>query len=417
MQTPPVTRREIFGWCCYDFANSAFTTIIITVVYSRYFLEVICEGGPEAYAWWGSTLAASQVGVILLAPVLGALADRYARKKVFLALSTILCVGATLLLGTTTHGTLIWAVALVLLANWSFSIGESFCASFLPELSTPENVGRISGYGWSFGYFGGLTSLGLALWIIYTGDTANPDRIRWVFPMTGVFFLLAALPTFIFVRERAQPHTQASKTPLRDEWRAMIATLSEHPRLLLFFTSFLCFMSGVTAVIAFASLYARDVLGFTMTETVAMFIGLQLSSAAGAFSFGFFQDRIGPRQALLTSIVIWVLVCLGAAFVVTKVQFFIVAIAAGFVIGSTQSTSRAIVSLLAPGADSGKVFGFWGSFGKAAAVIGPLSFGWMAGLISPRWAVALLIIFFLLGGWLVIRLGLSSSHDAAGKTE
>jgi UMF1 family MFS transporter len=415
--TPPVSRREIFGWCCYDFANSAFTTIIITVVFSRYFLEVICGGESAAYAWWGSTLAASQVGVILLAPVLGAIADRYARKKAFLAASTFLCVTATLLLGTTTTGTLLWAVALVLIANWSFSIGESFCASFLPELSTPENVGRISGYGWSFGYFGGLASLGLALWIMYSGPADDPDRVRWVFPMTGLFFLVAALPTFLFVRERARPHHRASPTPLRDEWRAMTSTLSDHPRLLLFLFAFLSYMSGVTAVIAFASLYARDVLGFTLTETIGMFIALQLSSAAGAFAFGFFQDRIGARQALLTSILIWILVCLGAALVMTKVQFFLVAVAAGFVIGSTQSTSRAIVSLLAPGADAGKVFGFWGSFGKAAAVIGPLSFGWAAGLVSPRWAVALLIIFFILGGWLVVRLGLSSARNEAGKAK
>jgi UMF1 family MFS transporter len=296
--TPPVSRREIFGWCCYDFANSAFTTIIITVVFSRYFLEVICGGESAAYAWWGSTLAASQVGVILLAPVLGAIADRYARKKAFLAASTFLCVTATLLLGTTTTGTLLWAVVLVLIANWSFSIGESFCASFLPELSTPENVGRISGYGWSFGYFGGLASLGLALWIMYSGPADDPDRVRWVFPMTGLFFLVAALPTFLFVRERARPHHRASPTPLRDEWRAMTSTLSDHPRLLLFLFAFLSYMSGVTAVIAFASLYARDVLGFTLTETIGMFIALQLSSAAGAFAFGFFQDRIGARQAL-----------------------------------------------------------------------------------------------------------------------
>lgn len=415
---PPVTRREIFGWCCYDFANSAFTTIIITVVFSRYFLEVICGGGPEAYAWWGTTLAASQAGVILLAPVLGAIADRYARKKVFLALTTALCVTATFLLGTTTSGTLLWAVALVLVANWAFSIGESFCASFLPELSTPENVGRISGYGWSFGYFGGLASLGLALLIIYTGEPDDPDRVRWVFPMTGLFFLAASLPTFLLLHERARPQPAASRTPLRDEWRALKSTLSDHPRLLLFLAAFLFFMSGVTAVIAFASLYARDVLGFTMTETIGMFIALQLSSAVGAFAFGFFQDRVGAREALLTSIIIWILVCLGAALVATKFQFFLIAIAAGFVIGSTQSTSRAIVSLLAPGADSGKVFGFWGSFGKAAAMIGPLSFGWIAGLTSPRLAVATLIVFFLIGGWLVARLGLGSSkYYAAGQTE
>lgn len=411
--SPPVTRREIFSWCCYDFANSAFTTIIITVVFSRYFLEVICQGNPQAYGWWGSTLAASQVGVILLAPFLGLAADRRASKKQFLLFSTLLCVAATIALGWTAEGTLLLAILLVLIANWAFSIGESFCASFLPELSTRENVGRISGYGWSFGYFGGLFSLGLALLIIFTGPPDDPDRVRWVFPMTGVFFLLSALPTFLFLKERAAPRPLPRSNPLRDQWQGLCRIVQTYPRLFRFYLAFLAYMSGVTAVIAFASLYARDVLGFTLTETIGMFVGLQLSSAAGAFGIGFYQDRIGARPALLISIGLWILVCIGAALSTTKPAFFLVALLAGSVIGSTQASSRAVVAMLIPASESGTAYGFWGAFGKAAAVVGPLTFGWSAGLLSPQWAVTLLALFFLLGGWLILRLPLHSSHHEA----
>lgn len=164
--TSLVRRREIFGWCCFDFANSAFTTIIITVVYAVYFKDVIAGGAAEAAGWWGRTLALSQAAVIVLAPWLGAMADFTARKKRLLLGSAVVCSVATAALSLTGPGDILLAVTLVALANVAFCLSESACASFLPEISTPANVGRISAYGWSFGYMGGLLSLVLALALI-----------------------------------------------------------------------------------------------------------------------------------------------------------------------------------------------------------------------------------------------------------
>jgi MFS transporter, UMF1 family len=404
---PPPRRREIFGWCCYDFANSAFTTLIVTVVFAPYFTKVICAGHAAASAGWGWLLGASQFLVILISPGLGALADRRTGKKTLLAATTLLCVAATAALGLTGPGTIALAVALILLANTAFSLGENFCAGFLPELSTPQTAGRISGYGWSFGYFGGLASLGLALGILKTYGE-QPPVIRWIFPLTAAFFALAALPTFIFLRERRQPatpHTGPAATPAQRalaSWRDLRA----QPLLFRFLTAFLCLMGGVSAIIAFASIYAEQTLGYTFMELLGLFAVLQLSASAGAFGFGFLQDRMGARETLLAALALWILVCLGAAACQTKTQFFIIGLLAGIGMGSTQSCSRAVVSQLAPPGRAGEIFGYWGAFGKTAAILGPIVFGTTSSLLGPRPAILLLISFFAAAFLLLLRLPL-----------
>jgi UMF1 family MFS transporter len=249
---PPAKPREIFGWCCYDFANSAFTTIIITVVFSVYFMGVVAEGDARGPGWWGTALAVSQLLVIIVSPLVGVLADVTARKKVYLMSTAVVCSLATLGLYFAGAGDIWLALGLVVIANMAFSLGENLCASFLPEISNAENVGRISGYGWSFGYLGGLLSLVLALMIINSGS----GRVPWTFAMTGAFFLLASLPT-LMLRERARPRKLAvGETYFKLGWGQLAGMTRELPRhrtLMIFFISMLLFMAGLTAVVAFAS--------------------------------------------------------------------------------------------------------------------------------------------------------------------
>ncbi|MFZ5807577.1 MAG: MFS transporter [Verrucomicrobiota bacterium] len=401
MQTtfPPVRKREIFSWCCFDFANSSFTTIIITVVYSVYFTSVVASGNPAAKAWWGIMLALSQIVVILLSPWLGAVADFQARKKCFLMWSAILCSLFTALLFWTGEGTILFALIFVALANIAFSFSENFCSSFLPEISTPPTCGRISGYGWSFGYMGGLASLGIVLWMLSSEN--GSACILWTFPMTGAFFILASLPTLIFLRERAVPQTLPNGISYwRYGWTEIFRTLKQLPQhrtLAIFFLSFTCFMSGLFAVISFASIFAGEVLHFSQKETILLFITLQISSAIGAFGFGFLQDKVGSKNTLIFALVIWIVVSLWAFFCQTKTEFFIIGNLAGLGIGSLQSASRAVVSMLVPPKQSGEFFGFWGLFGKLGAIIGPASAGFLSAWIGLRYFTLLNLVFFLLG--------------------
>jgi MFS transporter, UMF1 family len=402
---PPARPREIFGWCCYDFANSAFTTIIITVVFSAYFVGVVAEGDSRGPGWWGTALAVSQLIVILVSPLIGALADVTARKKVYLMGSAVVCSVATMALYYTGAGDIWLALGLVIMANIAFSLGENLCASFLPEISTPENVGRISGYGWSFGYLGGLLSLVLALVIINSGA----GRVPWTFVMTGMFFLLASLPT-LMLRERARRRELANhESYWRLGWgqlQQMVRELPQHRPLMIFFGAMLLFMAGLTAIVAFASVFAIQVLGMTQTEIIKLFVVLQLAGVAGAYGFGVMQDKVGPRFALALSLVQWIAVCVWAALCTTKMEFYIIGVLAGSAMGSLQSGARAVVAMLTPMNRAGEFFGYWGFFGKLAAVIGQPVFGWIAAYHGYQVAVLANAGFFAAGLLILLTLKL-----------
>jgi len=396
----PVRRREIFGWCCYDFANSAFITVVVTVVYGPYFTGVVAAGWAGANTLWSVTLAASQVVVMVFGPALGVLADVTASKKKFLLAMMWVCSAATAALWLTGPGTVALAAGLVIVAYAAFSFGENFCASFLSELSTPANCGRISGYGWSFGYLGGLGALGLAMLVL----SVSPDGVRWVFVVTALFMVAATLPVLLLLRERKQPEPHVARW-WQLGWESVLRAardLPQHRDLLRFFWAFLLFMSGLGAVVAFAAIYSEQVLGFTTAENLVLFASLQISSALGALAFGWWQDRAGSVNMLTAALLLWCLVAVGAYFCQTKEMFFLVGNVAGLAIGSCQAGSRAVVSLLSPRERAAEFFGFWGVFGKLAAVVGPLFMGVLADVFDLRVAVLSTLVFFV-GGLIVLR--------------
>ncbi|MGC4072459.1 MAG: MFS transporter [Nibricoccus sp.] len=380
--------------------------MIITVVYATYFVQVVAEGFAMAPAWWGRTLALSQVVVILLSPLIGAVADAQAAKKRFLMTTAIVCSLATIGLYFVSKGEIWLALGLVAVANVAFSLSENLCAAFLPEISTPENAGRISGFGWSFGYFGGLISLVLAFVIIKSGA----GRVPWTFVMTGVFFLLASLPTLLLLRERAVPQPlKSGETFLKKGWQANLALLRELPQhrtLFIFFIAMVFFIAGLMAVISFSSVFASQELKMTLDDTVKLFVVLQLAGVVGAYGFGVVQDKLGSKAALVIALILWVVVCVWVAWCKTKGEFMAIGVVAGLALGSLQSAGRAVVSMLTPPGRSGEFFGCWGFFGKLAALIGPLVFGELAAGFGYRWAILTNAGFFLIGLLIVLTLDL-----------
>lgn len=397
---PPVRKREIFGWCCYDFANSAFITVVITVVFGPFFTGVVAAGNPAANTLWSTALSVPQLVVIVFGPVFGVMADATATKKRFLLGLMWVCAAATAGLSFTGPGTVFLAMALVIVAYAAFSFGENFCASFLSELSTPENVGRISGYGWGFGYFGGLGALGLALMIL----SAAPDRVPAVFLATAVFMVLSTIPVAVLLRERQVPRVVHTSF-WRLAWEGIgtaCRDLPKHRELLRFFAAFSLYMSGLGAVVAFAAIYSAEVLAFSTMENIALFASLQISSAAGALLCGWWQDKVGSVRALTLSLILWCAVAVGAYFCATKAAFFVVGNVAGLAIGSSQAASRAVVAQLSPPGRSAEFFGFWGVFGKFAAIAGPMVMGVTADVLGLRIAVLSTLVFFA-GGLAVLQ--------------
>lgn len=390
----PVRKREIFGWCCYDFANSAFVTVVITVVFGPYFTGTIAAGHGAANTLWSAILAVSQAVVIVFGPALGVMADVTATKKKFLLAMMWICASATALLWFAGPGTVWLAAALVVAAYAAFSFGENFCASFLSELSTRENVGRVSGYGWSFGYFGGLAALGLALSVLQVWQS-----VPLVFPVTALLMVAATIPVILLLRERKLSEKRKGHW-MRLGWHSILQAardIPQHRELFKFLVSFFFYMSGLGAVVAFAAIYAEKVLGFTTVENIVLFASLQLSSAIGAFVCGSLQDKVGSRTTLSVALLLWCAVALGAYFSEGKMAFFVVGNLAGLAIGSSQAASRAVVTLLSPRDRAAEFFGFWGVFGKLAAIVGPLAMGVLADVFGLRASILVTLVFFLAG--------------------
>jgi UMF1 family MFS transporter len=399
--TLPVRRREIFGWAMFDFANSSYTTVVVTVAYAVYFTEVVAPGARADWLWGSGLLAANLLG-IALAPLVGAMADDAGRKKLFLGATWLLCVAATAALALVGPGAVALGLGLFVASHVAFSLGDNLVAAFLPEIATPGTMGRISGLGWGLGYMGGLLALVAVRPLIAGGFDAGNERLPWAWVVTALFFLLAGLPTFLLLRERAPrgswrslpSYARAAFGRLATTARA-IGHFSELARFLAVFFVYSC---GLTIVVAFAGIFAARTLGYGPDELIVLFLSLQVSSTAGALLFGVLQDRLGSRRTIQLALVLWIVVSIAAAACRTKGQFLVVALVAGLGIGSLQSASRALVGMFSPAGKSGEFFAFWGLAGKGAYALGPAIFGAISSATgSQRLAVVATAGFFAAG--------------------
>jgi len=205
---PGVARREVFAWAMYDFANSGYTTVVLTAVFNAYFVAVVAGNAPWATFAWTAALSISYAVVMVIGPLLGAWADAHAAKKRLLAISTIVCIVATVALAWAGPGTVALAVAFIVVSNVAYSMGENLVAAFLPELSTPEALGKVSGWGWSLGYFGGILALAISLAWVMTAESrgsTSSQAVPGTMIITAAIYGLAALPTFLWLKERARP--------------------------------------------------------------------------------------------------------------------------------------------------------------------------------------------------------------------
>ncbi|HEV2853962.1 MAG TPA: MFS transporter [Thermoanaerobaculia bacterium] len=413
---PPASRREIVSWAMFDFANSSYTTVIVSVAFGIYFTRLVAPEG-RGDSLWGLAILLGNLLVLLLSPVVGAVADDSGRKKLFLAFTYATCVAGTALLWLVTPGRTVLGLGLFVLSFVGFSFGENLAAAFLPEISTPENVGRVSGFGWGLGYFGGLACLVVVMPLLKGGyrlENLGNLRLAWV--ATALFFLVAALPTFLFLRERAPRGSGTALEYVRAGFGRIASTahsVRHFSELVRFLSVFFVYSLGLTSVIAFAGIFAERTLHFTSSEVIYLFIALQLTSAGGAFLFGFLQDRMGASRTIQITLVIWILVCVGVYFCQTKALFWWLALGAGLGIGSLQSASRGLVGLFSPPEKSGEFFGFWGLAGKGAYMLGPFIFGLISTATgSQRVAILSTALFFIAG-----LIGMAFVNEKRGQAE
>ena len=419
---PGVRKREVFGWAMYDFANSGYTTVVITAVFAAYFVGGIAQQAAWATFAWTAALSVSYAIVMLTMPSLGAYADLRAAKKKLLAWTTLACVISTAALALAGPGSVAIAMLLIIVSNTFFSYGESLTASFLPELARPEALGKVSGWGWGFGYFGGMLALGICLGYVLWAQGQGIPADRFVpvtMLITAVIYALASLVTFRLLRERALPDPVAFReSGLRASLRQLQRTFRDARRYRDFMWLLACavfYQGGVAVAVTLAAIYAEQVIGFLPQETMVLIFVLNLAAAAGAFGWGYFQDRVGHKLALGITLVGWIATCVIAALTTTKGGFWYAAAIAGFCMGSSQSAGRAMAGLFAPPRQLAEFYGLWTFAIRLASIIGPLSYGaitWATGG-DQRTAILSTSLLFAIGLALLTRIDMERGRRAA----
>ncbi len=406
---PGVRPREVVAWAMYDFANSGYTTVVITAVFNAYFVTVVAGNAPWATLAWTATLAVSYAAVMFAGPLIGAYADQRAAKRRLLVATTLGCVGFTAALALAGPGQLAIACVLVALSNFFFSTGENLIAAFLPELARGKALGKISGWGWGLGYLGGLVSLGASLAYVTAAQARGETAAEFVpvtMLITAAIFLTASLPTLLWLRERAVPQAATGAGLARMAFARVWDTVrhaAAFTDLARFLGCLVCYQAGVQAVVALAAIYAEQAMGFTTRDTIVLILAVNVTAAIGAVAFGQFQDRLGHVRTIALTLLGWIATVIVAWWATDRTTFWVAANLAGLSLGASQSAGRALVGYLSPRDRRAEFFGLWGLAVKFSSILGPLTYGLATWLSRGDHRLAMLITgVYFLGGLAVL---------------
>ncbi len=431
----PTRRQAWFGWCMYDWANSAFATVIMAAVFPVYFASIVPEDGASislfgfsrtipALALWGYIIASSMLLVALLAPYLGAVGDRTGSRRRLLTAFTLSGAVATTLLSLAGSGDYLLAAGLFILANFGFASGNVFYNAFLPALASGQReMDALSARGFATGYIGG----GLALAAIFAmiqwpGVFGFADRgaaTRAGFVLTGAWWALFAIPAFVFLRESALPRRPA---PLIKGLRGYVRTFAEIRRyrdLTVFLIAFLCYNDGIQTIIVVSSIFGRQELGMSQTAILGCFLMIQFIAMPGTLIFDRLAGKISAKRAVILSLFLFIGVTIFAFFMQHPWQFWVLAALVAVIFGGSQALSRSLYGALVPQGKNAEFFGFYAISSKFSSIFGPLTFGLVTDLTgSARHSILALTAFFIAGIILLWNVDVSRGRALAeGETE
>lgn len=397
----------------FDFANSGYTTVVITAVFNAYFVAVVAGKAVWATFAWTSALSVSYALIMLSAPLIGAYADAHAAKKRLLVVTTIGCVLATAALALVGPGNLALGIALLVISNFFFGTGENLIAAFLPELAKGSALGRVSGWGWGLGYVGGLISLGASLayvtWAQAQGQ-ASAQFVPVTMLITALLFAVAALPTFAYLRERALPQRLpggAYVSAFARTWQTL-RHAGRYRDLMRFLICVVFYQGGVQAVITLAAIYAEQAMKFDTQQTILLILVVNVTASIGALLFGQLQDKLGHVATLAITLIGWCVMVLLAYFADGPAMFWVAANVAGVCLGASQSAGRALVGYMSPPDRRAEFFGLWGLAVKLSSILGPITYGIVSWVSGGDHRLAILIT----GSYFLIGLGLLAGIDA-----
>lgn len=408
-------RKEVFAWSLYDFANQPFTTIIVTFVYSAFFISVIAENEQLGTTMWANAIAITAVIVSIISPILGAIADSGGFRKLFLFISTWICAFSTILLYFPDSGDVFFALSLFIVANVAFEIGTVFCNSYLPQLSEEYNSGLISGFAWGLGFVGGLLALFISLLIFPEMDT---EGIKQINILVGIWLIIFSAPFFLFVKDSKRKKFRT--TYILDSYHSIRRTfkdISRYKLVVQFLISRIFYNDALVTIFALGGVYAVSTLNFSFAEVMQLGIVLNIAAALGSFLFGYIEDRIGVKNVISLTLIILIFSSLIAIYApetrYSKELFWFAGVLIGLMVGPNQSCSRSLMGKLTPKEKRNEFFGFFALAGKATSFIGPLLFGVVTSIYNQQKALWVVVILFIIGFLLFRRIpfNLLNSQD------
>lgn len=411
---PSYGPRATWSWAFYDFANSSFTTLVITFVYATYFTQAIAPDPITGTALWSRAIAITALVTAICSPLLGALADRGGYRKAFVLLFSLVCVLATAALYRVLPGQIVAALAIVIVANLGYEFATVFYNAFLPDISPPGRIGRVSGYGWALGYVGGLLALLLALVALVQPETPwfgfsteAGENIRATNLLTALWFALFTLP-FLFWVPEDRSGTSDRGHVIGDAMRQLRDTFAEirrYGQIVRLLVARFFYNNGLVTVIAFGGIYAAETFGFTLQEVLIFGIVLNVAAGAGALLMGHLDDRIGGKRTIIISLIGLGLATVLAIAATDKLWLWVAGVITGIFLGPNQAASRSLMGRFVPREKENEFYGFFAFSGKLTAFLGPFLLGvltqWTG---SQRWGVSVVLVMFAVGLVLLIPL-------------
>jgi len=403
-------KKEILSWSMYDFANQPFTNIIVTFIYSAFFTKIIAENEQIGTTLWTNAIAISAVIVALLSPILGAIADNGGYRKFFLIFFTWICAVFSILLFFPKEGDVFMALSFFILANVSFEMGTVFCNSYLADFTDKENIGKISGFAWGLGFFGGLIALSLSLFLF---PEMSPADVRKINILVGIWFLIFSIPTFLFVRDRKKK--KFKKVYISKAFISLknsLVEISNYKIVFQFLIARLFYNDALITIFALGGIYAVSSLNFSFSEVMTLGIVLNVAAGLGSFLFGYIEDIIGVKKTITITLIVLICATLLAILApetnLPKELFWFSGILIGLMIGPNQSCSRSLMSKITPKNKLNEFFGFFAFSGKATSFIGPLLFGLISAFYSQQIALWVVVFLFVIGLFLFNRINFKS---------
>lgn len=419
-------KTQIFGWIVFDFANSAFTTLVVTFIYATYFVKSIAPDEITGTGLWSKGITISAIAVAFLSPILGAVADQANLRKFFLFISTCICVAGSALLFFFKPGQITGALTIFIIANIAFEMTNVFYNAFLPDIASSKNIGTISGIGWGVGYVGGLLAMALAMigfinpetpWFGFSKQAG--EHIRATNLLVAVWFAVFSIPCFLFVKQKKTTTQSSIKTAIKAgiaDIQSTFRELKKYNEIVKLLIARLVYNDGLVTIFAFGGIYAAGTFGFSFSEIMMFGILINICAGIGAFTMGFLDDKIGGKKTIQISNIALAIAAFIAVVAPDKTWFWVASVLVGLFSGPNQSASRSLLGRFVPHEKENQFFGFFAFSGKLTAFIGPLMLGILTEFFnSQRAGVSIVILFFIVGGLLLTRVDESKGIQTASQ--